>query len=104
MRNNILTIVSVFIFGAIAGASFALLNAPQSGKRTRAQIRNEISDARYRTRKAMNEAQASAIDKLDEIQDRVKEISDEAMHQTESLKMAFQQAMEKPKAILGKDK
>jgi len=100
MKSSIFTYLTSFIFGAAAGAVFALLSAPQSGKRTRAQIRNEISDVRHQTKKAINGAQAQALDKLDNIQDRVREIGDEVKEQTERLQYAWHQMAAKPKAIL----
>ena len=102
MKNNVFTYVISFFFGAAAGAVVALLNAPQSGKRTRAQLRNEISDARYRTRKAISKAQTRTLDKIDDIQDRIQEISDEALQQTKKLELAAQQIMANPKAVLGR--
>ena len=102
MKSNIFTYVISFFFGAAAGAVLALLNAPQSGKRTRAQLRNEISDARYLTKKAITKAQARTMDKVDEIQDRIQGISDEALQQTKRLELAFQQIAANPKAILGR--
>jgi gas vesicle protein len=102
MKTNVFTYVFSFLFGAAAGAVVALLNAPQSGKRTRAQLRNEIADARYRTRKAINKAQAHTMDRVEDIQERVQELGDEAVQQTRKLELAFQQVAEKPKAVLGR--
>ncbi len=104
MKRNIFTLVAFFFLGAITGATVALLNAPQSGKKTRLQLRNEIADARYRTNKAIRGVQERALDQFDEIQDHVKDVSNEALQHTESVKSAFQQVAAMPKAILEKRK
>jgi gas vesicle protein len=100
MKSNVFTYVTSFAFGAAAGAAFALLNAPQSGKKTRTQLRKGASDVRYRTKKAITRTRARAMDKLDDVQSVVKGIGDGAMHQAERLKMVGQQIAAKPKAIL----
>lgn len=104
MSNKFFTYVTLFIVGAAAGASYALLNTPQSGKKTRAQLQKEMKGVRSRTRKAINKAQSSAMDRLDEIQDLIQEISDEAVHQTERLKAVSQQVADMPKTILERKK
>ena len=98
MNGNISNYVTGFFFGAATGAVVALLNAPQSGKKTRTQIRKEVTAARNRTQKAITKAQTRTMDKLDDIQDRIKEISDGAVEQTERFKLATQQVMGKPNA------
>lgn len=90
--------------GAAAGAVLALLNTPQSGRRTRAQLRHAISDARFRSRRAIDKAYERAMSKIDEAQNLIQEIGDEAIHQTERLKMISQDIAEKPKTILEKVK
>ncbi len=102
MKSNVITYATSFIFGAAAGAVFAVLNAPQSGKKTRAQIQHDISNVRSHTKKVITRAQARTMDKLEDIQDFVKDIGDEAIHQTERLKLASQHVVAKPRAILQK--
>ena len=100
MKSNVLTYVTSFAFGAAAGAAFALLNAPQSGKKTRAQIRKEVSVVNSRTKRAINRTRTRAMRKLDDVQTIAKEVGDGAVHQAERLRMVGQQIAAKPKEIL----
>ncbi len=102
LKSNVLTYVTSFAVGAAAGATFALLNAPQSGKKTRSQLKRGVSDARYRTQRAISMTQERAMDTLDDIQGFVKEVGDEAVHQVERIKMAGQELVEKPKELLAR--
>lgn len=101
-QSNIFTYVTSFIVGAAAGAVVALLNSPQSGKKTRTQLRRGISDARDRTTKVIARVQTNTMDKIDDIQSRVKEIGDEAAYQSKRLRAASKQFMEKPKTLLAR--
>lgn len=74
MKNYVLTFVTGFCIGAATGSAFALLNAPQSGRKTRAKIKRGIEDARTRTEEAITDAQESAQMRVDEIQDRANQI------------------------------
>lgn len=104
MKSLILSTVTSLFIGAAAGATYALLNAPQSGKKTRAQIRKEISGVRSRTKKVITRAQARTMHRLDDIQDRVKEISNAAIEQAERLKKVSLQIAATPRTILEKVK
>jgi gas vesicle protein len=63
-----------FFVGSLVGAVVALLNAPQSGEETRAQIRDEVAETRLRVEQSISDAQASVYERLDEVQDRVQEL------------------------------
>ncbi len=43
--NNALKVWAVFVVGVTAGAAVALLYAPQSGEKTRRQLRRNLEDA-----------------------------------------------------------
>jgi gas vesicle protein len=100
MTGKFFTYVTLFIFGAAAGATYAMLNTTQSGKKNRAQLRKEVTHVRSRTKKALSKAQARTMDKLDHIQNLIQEISDEAMHQTDRLREVSQQIAAKPREML----
>lgn len=100
MKNNFFTYVTSFFVGAAAGAVVALLNSPQSGKKTRAQLRNGISDARARTRKVITKARTRTLKRFDDIQDLVNGVSDEAIQRAEKIKNVSRMVVAKPKAIL----
>lgn len=111
MKTNFMTYLTTFVIGATAGTTLALLNAPQSGQKTRAQIRRQVSDVRSRTKKAINKVQDRTMDTVDDIQHRVKDISKEVNHQTARLnhqtarlRKASQQMMAKPSLFSGKAK
>jgi gas vesicle protein len=85
MKNNFFTFVTGFCVGAATGTAIALLNAPQSGEETRAQIREGVMEARTRTEEAIADAQARTLEKVDEVKNIVKEISDETRKRSEKL-------------------
>jgi gas vesicle protein len=74
MLNKTSLFLGGFLLGAASGAVISLLNAPQSGEETRAQIRSEIAEARGRAEEALTEAQASVMRRSEAIQDRVGEL------------------------------
>jgi gas vesicle protein len=88
MKNYLLTFVTGFCIGAATGSAFALLNAPQSGMKTRVKIMRGIEDARARTEEVLADAQESARLKLDEIQHQanqvVKNVSGQVKHLQEA--------------------
>jgi len=59
--------------GGLAGAGAMLLLAPQSGKKTRAQIRRKSSDLHEQTVKTVEDAVAQARGKAHQIADDVHE-------------------------------
>ena len=61
------------LFGGLAGAGAMLLLAPQSGKKTRAQIRQESIELRGQTVKSVEGAVAQARGKARQITDDVRE-------------------------------
>jgi gas vesicle protein len=61
------------LIGGLAGAAAMLLFAPQSGKRTRAQIQQKSIQLRDRTTKKINKAVAQVRSKTNQITDDVRE-------------------------------
>jgi len=61
------------LVGGLAGAGMVLLVAPQSGKKTRAQIRQKSSDLRDQTVKTVEGAMAQTRDKARQIKDDIRD-------------------------------
>jgi gas vesicle protein len=95
MKSNVVTYVTSFAVGAAAGTALALLNAPQSGQKTRAKLRKSVSDASTRTKKTINRVQARTMNTVEDIKNRLEVISDEIIQQVESLKKAGRRIAEK---------
>ncbi len=65
--NNILNVVVGMLIGGLAGAVTMLLLAPQSGKDTRAQIRNKSVELRDRTDEIVEDTLAQVRSSVDKI-------------------------------------
>jgi gas vesicle protein len=61
------------LVGGLAGAGVVLLVAPQSGKKTRAQIRQKSSDLRDQTVKTVEGAVTQTRDKARQITDDIRD-------------------------------
>ena len=88
MKNNFVPFIPFvvgFFVGALTGSTFTLLNAPQSGKKTRAQIREGLDEARDRTIEAISDAQTRTLEKVDEVKNLVEEIGNETKKKSEKL-------------------
>jgi len=57
-NNNVLGILGGLLIGSLAGAMTMLFLAPQSGKRTRMQIRQKSIELRDRTTEVLEDAMA----------------------------------------------
>lgn len=90
--KNLLIIGTVFLLGAATGISVALLNAPDSGEKTRKKLRDGLAETRSRAEGAISDAQARARGAVEEVQNRaqtiVHEIGDKVQHGTEKLREA----------------
>jgi gas vesicle protein len=95
MKNNVVTYVTSFAIGAAAGTAIALLNAPQSGQKTRAKLRKSVSDARTQTKKTVTRVQTRTMNTIEDIKHRLEVIRDEIVLQVESLKKASRRIAEK---------
>jgi gas vesicle protein len=105
--KNLLNTSAAFLLGAATGATLALLNAPQTGQKTRAQLRDGVANARTRAEEAIADAQARVMGKVEEAQTRaqdlVHEISDGAQHQVEKIKNLGHEVVEDQKARVGRN-
>ncbi len=72
-KNGLLNILIGTLVGGLAGAAVMLLFAPQSGKRTRAQIQNKSIQLRDRTTKNIKKAVAQVRSETGKITTGVKE-------------------------------
>lgn len=68
------------LFGGLAGAATMLLLAPQSGKRTRAQIQLKSMELRDQTTEAMDDAMLQTRVKARQIKTDVREKAEELQH------------------------
>lgn len=71
--NNTKNVLIGLLIGGMAGAAAMLLFAPQSGKRTRAQIWLKSTQLRDRTAKNLNKAVAQVRAKTNKITTEVRE-------------------------------
>jgi gas vesicle protein len=72
-RNNPIRVLLSFLVGGLAGAVAMMLFAPQSGKRTRAQIQNQTIQLRDRTTKNINRAFAQVRSETGKLTNEVQE-------------------------------
>lgn len=73
-----LKVWAAFTVGVAAGASIALLYAPQTGERTRRQFRRSIEDAGDYLRDTKDDVQDRAQDYVKRSRDVVEELVDSA--------------------------
>jgi gas vesicle protein len=73
-----LKVWAAFTVGVAAGASIALLYAPQTGERTRRQLRRSIEDAGDYLRDTKDDVQDRAQDYVKRSRDVVEELVDSA--------------------------
>jgi gas vesicle protein len=77
-RNNPIRVLISFLVGGMAGAVTMMLFAPQSGKRTRAQIQNQTIQLRDRTttniKKAVAQVRAETGKLTNEVQEKAGEL------------------------------
>jgi gas vesicle protein len=89
-RENVLTYVSAFALGSVAGAAFALLYAPYSGDETRRRMRDGIRRGAERGREKLREGAEYTRDKVQQgidygrqvaqrVTGKAEEIAEEAM-------------------------
>jgi gas vesicle protein len=78
--NNTKNVLIGLLIGGLAGAIAMLLFAPQSGKRTRAQIEHKSIQLRNRTTKNVKKAVAQVRSKTNSITAEVREVAGELKH------------------------
>jgi gas vesicle protein len=87
--KTLLSLTIGFILGSLTGAVIALLNAPQSGEETRAQIQNEVAETRIRIGEAIADAQASTFERMDMIQGQINDLFQRASKKTEQINQEY---------------
>lgn len=85
-----LLFVTGLLFGALAGSAATLLMAPQSGKKTRLQIRRKGRHLRKQTEKAVD-------DGLNQVRDKAQDISTSIQAQAEDLQKRGQDVVDHQK-------
>ena len=90
--------VGVFVAGAVigglAGALTMLLVAPQSGERTRRQIRRKALKLRDQVADNAEEAREKAEQSLDEALERVRKVRKETLHRVDDVQQRGQDLLE----------
>jgi gas vesicle protein len=92
--NQFGSFVAGLLIGGLSGAGAMLLLAPQSGKKTRAQIQKKSDDLRKQTTKA-------AEDALDQVRGKAHQITDDVHEQAESLGQHGQDVIDEQRDNLG---
>lgn len=69
--KNILTGVTGFVIGGVAGGLVALLNAPQSGLKTRALIRDKSAELKERAVDRVQDTRTQAVQLVDNLKEDV---------------------------------
>jgi len=85
--NQVLSMFGGLLIGALVGAAAMLLYAPQSGEKTRDQIRQKNIEIRNMTTEAFEDAMAKTRQKASQIQGIVQK-------QTKSLEQSGQDVMQ----------
>jgi len=86
--------VAGLVVGGLSGAGAMLLLAPQSGKKTRAQIQNKSIELREQTTKAVENT-------LAQVRGKAREITDEVHDQAEALSQRGQDTIDEQRDNLG---
>jgi gas vesicle protein len=75
--KNILSVIAVFAIGGLVGAGTMLLMAPQSGEKTREEIRKKSVELKDKAVNSAEETRHRAGDRLEDISSQTKDrISD----------------------------
>lgn len=69
--QNILTGVTGFVIGGVAGGLVALLSAPQSGLKTRALIRDKSVEIKDRVVDRIQDTRAQAVQRVDKVKEDI---------------------------------
>jgi gas vesicle protein len=85
--NQVLSVIGSLLIGTLVGAAAMLLYAPQSGEKTRDQIRQKNIEIRNMTTEAIEDAMANTRQKAQKIQGIVQ-------NQVNSLNQGGQDVME----------
>ena len=82
------------LLGGLAGALTMLLVAPQSGQRTRRQIRRKAVELRDQVADSAEEAREKAEERLDDAFGRVRKVKDEALDRVDDVQQRGQEMLD----------
>ena len=83
--NWALSALTGMVIGGLVGAGTMLLLAPQPGEKTRAELKEGVSDLRHRTAETMNDKLTQVKSKANQIKDDVQIKAQDLQHQGQDL-------------------
>ncbi len=81
------------LFGALAGFFAGVLSAPQSGKKTRGDLKDTAVDLKKKTFSAAEDAKDRAVDVVDDVKERATDVVEDAKDIAYDLKDRTQRAV-----------
>lgn len=79
--NHVIPVLKALVIGGLVGAGTMLLFAPQSGRKTRAEVQKKALDLRDRTTDTVKDAVSQIRSKGHQITDDVREKAEDLQHQ-----------------------
>ncbi len=95
--------LGLFIAGSLLGAGVALLFAPQSGRKTRRDLRFMAEKAKNKSEALKIELRHAAENWIDEISEKLQEGMDRGIEWTDRTKQEVQHALESGKEYIHKE-
>lgn len=102
MSDNTGNILIALLTGAFVGAGLGILYAPQSGDKTRKQIKKEAKNAKKSLEKKYNEASDKLSEFAEEAKSKFEEKLDSTIHQAQGKSNNLLASMEEELAALKK--
>jgi gas vesicle protein len=99
-KSTAIRAASAFILGSLAGAGIALILAPQSGKRTREDMRYWGRVLKIKSEKAQLELERGMKTLVADISEKLQDAVDEGKHVTENALPALLGALESGKKCI----
>lgn len=94
---------AMFVAGSLIGAGLALLFAPQSGRKTRSDIRHMAEKARNKAESAKIEFRHALDNLVEDISERIQEELDRGKEWTEEKVAGVQRALESGRKQIRED-
>ena len=79
--NHVIQVLKALVIGGLVGAGTMLFFAPQSGRKTRAEVQKKALDLRDRTTDTVKDAVSQMRSKGHQITDDVREKAEDLQHQ-----------------------
>ena len=98
--GNIGSFIAGAVVGGLVGAGIALLQAPQSGKRTREEIQQKVDEVRHQAEDVMSTAKEHGKEAADEISSHAQEVKKEAQSAMQTAKSEGREAAEEAKQTM----